>query len=162
MRTQLENARQQLHRALASGVDTTTLHAELRQLEARAVRIASDKARAAQAAAGSAAARISAEAQRIVGDADERQGNRLFRLTLRISDDDDESTSTPAGERPRNAADRCTRYLECIPLGSIRYPIYSYNVDRPAICTRSVIHSRKEMWRKLIDDSLAAVTNYCS
>ncbi|MFM0728976.1 hypothetical protein PQQ52_00520 [Paraburkholderia sediminicola] len=82
MRTRLEKARQQLHRALASGADTTTLRAELRQFEAEAARIAVDDERAAQAAADVTAARISAEAERIVGDADERRRTLFARFDI--------------------------------------------------------------------------------
>ncbi|MGQ7939532.1 HlyD family efflux transporter periplasmic adaptor subunit [Paraburkholderia sp. D1E] len=82
MRTRLEKARQQLHRALASGADTTTLRAELRLFEAEAARIVVDDKRAAQAAADITAARIRAEAERIVGDADERQRTLLARFDI--------------------------------------------------------------------------------
>ena len=82
MKTQLENARQQLHGALASGTDTTAVRAKLLQLEADAARVAANDARAARAAADAAAVQISAEAERIVGDADERRRTMLTRFDI--------------------------------------------------------------------------------
>ena len=82
MNTAIETTRLCLYAALAAGEDTHALRAELRQLEAEVSRVAGDEARAALAAADFTAAQISAEAERIVGDADERRRTLLARFDI--------------------------------------------------------------------------------
>ncbi|EUC21473.1 hypothetical protein [Paraburkholderia hospita] len=82
MNTAIETARRHLHAALAAGEDTGALRIELRQLEAEAFRVAGDEARVALAAADAAAARISAEAGRIVDAADEQRRILLARFEI--------------------------------------------------------------------------------
>ena len=83
----VETARQRLHAALAAGEDTTALRVELRQLEAEATRIGAQDTRAAQAAADAAVAQIRVEAERIVGDADERRRTLLARFDIENIED---------------------------------------------------------------------------
>jgi hypothetical protein len=80
--TAIETVRRRLHAALSAGEETTALRLELRQLEAEASRVAGDEARAALAAADAAAAQISAEAVRIVQNADERRRTLLARFEI--------------------------------------------------------------------------------
>ncbi len=82
MTTTIETVRRRLHVALAASKDTTVVRVELRQLETEASRVAGDEARAALAAADAAAARISAEAVRIVDVADERRRTLLARFEI--------------------------------------------------------------------------------